>query len=128
MHNKIEMQIRFGGSLEQEFCDFWNSEKDSESLKAEYRPAKKSAGGLAFALPPEVVIVLEKIGEGVLAAIGEGLGKMVWAKLKKYFADKDLAQIPKTIVILFKGRKKIIEPLKMKANPPDDFLEFFEDR
>jgi hypothetical protein len=123
MEDKI--QIRLGGALDQEFCDFWNADV-AGTMKAEFSPGKKPQGGLAFALPPEVVLALKTIEGGALTYIGTEVAKLVWKKLRDFFQEKKKAQIPEAILIVVRSKRKVLNPLEMPLNVPEDFAELFK--
>jgi len=127
-HDK-DVQIRFDGILDEEFCAFWNSEAEVEvrAPRAEFRAGKKARGGLGFNLPPEVILAGQHVLEGASVAIGTALGRLLWQKLKKFFEKQDKSKIPSEISVAVKGKVKVLHPNAMPMDPPEDFLNIFAD-
>ena len=123
MENQVDIKFRLGGSLEQEFCEFWNAQRGDASpveSSASFHPETKSTGGPSFALPPEVIVVLRDVGieiaKGLLGAMAGAVGKMVWARLRKFFSSRDPEKIPKTAVILIQHQKIVFNPRNMPVD------------
>ncbi|MCE0482968.1 MAG: hypothetical protein LV479_01870 [Methylacidiphilales bacterium] len=128
MDDKNNPRLRMGGLIEQEFCAYWNAEMKAAGVTAPvaiFQPTAKARGGLALVLPSEAIIILSKLGEAAAEAIGAGIGKLLWDRLKKFFQKTPPDKIPKTIVIIINETKVVLDPRELPDTPPADFLDLF---
>lgn len=129
MEKEMKIHFRLGGALEEEFCNYWNAEVSGASdaiLPASYLPAKKAQGGPAFALPPEAIVILQKMGEAAMLAAASGFGKFLWDRLRKFLQKTETAKTPQVIIVIIGGKKVTIQPREMPENPSEEFLALFQ--
>jgi hypothetical protein len=119
--NNVEIHLQLGNSAGREFEKFWNDEiaagRMAVDAKAEFRPAVRHPGGLGLTIPPEVIIAFIK---GAAEAIGAGVGKLLWEKLKEFFQkpQPQPSLYPQNAKIVIGELVIVFNPNEMDVEPP----------
>lgn len=133
MPSDWKLQIRLGSGEEEELAEFLGQAALPPEFDVEFREGQSSNQGLAYTLPPEVAVLLNTAAAAAASAVGAGLGKLLWDRLKSFFkkprkAPRKKPKKPrKEVVIVVAARRYVVaHPEAMDEKPPAGFLKLFE--
>ena len=137
MAEYTEIHFRMGGPTGAEFQRYWDGEvvgaKGTPEARARFRDEQKPAAGMGLALPAEVTLVAEHVlqflqsgfAQEVLkmagTAIGAGVAKFIWEKLRDFFKKPQPVPVPESVMIVVNRVEIVFNPHTMDANPSKAF-------
>jgi len=127
MSQNIEVRFQLGNEAGSGFEDFWNMQLDEQNvpneLTATFKATETPKEGLAFSIPPEVVIEVSKAAAAVVVT---GLGQIMWDSLRRYFSEQPPSSYPNAAVIIVGNKRIVFKPGEMDTKPPEKLVEAFQ--
>lgn len=133
MAKYTEIHFRMGGTTGARFQRYWDDEvvgpKGSPEARARFTDEQKPAAGMGLALPAEVTIVAEhvlqllqsgfaqEIVKTAGTAIGAGVAKFIWDKLRGFFKKPQPVSVPESVMIIVNQVEIVFNPRAMDPNP-----------